>query len=205
MKRHIVLCLLAMFVFAIVCIVSPKKSVSASQQPKTKVSLDTEDGIVYVKLDTESCALKRLRSETAFVGKLELEEAIAKIPKVDNTLIKAEGSGNVVIISSDDYELSYSDPYWVTDNRMTRSRGVVYFNGHKETWYSIHEPGQTVTAKHIPGKHIASDDTIRDENGYICVASSDLPFYSVVLTSMGPGKVYDCGCRSGTIDIYTTW
>ena len=114
-------------------------------------------------------------------------------------------SFSVVIISSDDYELSYSDPYWVTDNRMTRSRGVVYFNGHKETWYSIHEPGQTVTAKHIPGKHVASDDTIRDENGYICVASSDLPFYSVVLTSMGPGKVYDCGCKSGTIDIYTTW
>ena len=100
MKRHIVLCLLAMFVFATVCIVSPKKSVSASQQPKSKVSLDTEDGIVYVRLDTESCALKRLCSETAFVGKLESEEAIAKIPKVDNTLIKAEGSGNIVIISS---------------------------------------------------------------------------------------------------------
>jgi hypothetical protein len=54
-------------------------------------------------------------------------------------------------------------------------------------------------------KVICNDGTIRDENGYICVASSDLPFYSIVMTSVGPGKVYDTGCSSGTIDVYTNW
>ena len=103
------------------------------------------------------------------------------------------------------YVLEYSAVYHVTEDHLTRSNGVVHFNGHRETWYSIHEPGQTVTAWEIPGKHIADDGTIRDEDGYICVASSDLPFYSIVMTSVGPGKVYDCGCSSGTVDVYTDW
>lgn len=101
--------------------------------------------------------------------------------------------------------LQYSEPYEVIENHLTKSNGVVYYNGHKETWYSIYEPGQTVTARDIPGKHIADDGTIRDCEGYICVASSDLDFYTIVLTTVGPGKVYDCGCSSGTIDVYTTW
>ena len=101
--------------------------------------------------------------------------------------------------------LLYSETYPKTDGHLTKSNGVVYYNGHKETWYSIHEPGQTVTARDIPGKHIADDGTIRDADGYVCVASSDLSFYSVVMTTVGPGKVYDCGCSHGTIDVYTNW
>lgn len=103
------------------------------------------------------------------------------------------------------YVLEYSAPYHVTENHLTRSNGSIRFNGHRETWYSIHEPGQTVTAWEIPGKHIADDGTIRDEDGYICVASSDLRKHTVVLTSVGPGKVYDCGCSRGTVDVYTNW
>lgn len=103
------------------------------------------------------------------------------------------------------YVLEYSAPYHVTENHLTRSNGPIRYNGHRETWYSIHEPGQTVTAVHIPDKHIAEDGTIRDQDGYVCVASSDLPFYTKVMTSVGPGKVYDCGCSSGTIDVYTNW
>jgi len=102
-------------------------------------------------------------------------------------------------------QLQYSATYHITENHLTRSNGVVYFMGHRETWYSIHEPGQDVTAREIPGKHIADDGTIRDKDGYVCVASSDLPFYTIVLTSVGIGKVYDCGCSHGTIDVYTDW
>lgn len=102
-------------------------------------------------------------------------------------------------------QLQYSATYHITENHLTRSNGAVYFMGHKETWYSIYEPGQTVTAREIPGKHIADDGTIRDKDGYVCVASSDLPFYTIVMTSVGIGKVYDCGCSSGTIDVYTDW
>lgn len=81
--------------------------------------------------------------------------------------------------------------------------GVVYFNGHRETYYSQKVlPGYGLN---IPGRHIAPDGTIRDANGYLCLASSDHPKGTVVETSLGTGIVYDSGCASGTIDIYTDW
>lgn len=86
---------------------------------------------------------------------------------------------------------------------LTPDKGVVYFNGHRETYYSQKVlPGGGLN---IPGRHVAADGTIRDADGYICVASSDLAWGTLVETSLGMGKVYDSGCASGTIDIYTNW
>ena len=86
---------------------------------------------------------------------------------------------------------------------LTKSKGVNYFNGHKETWYSQKVlPGGGLK---IPGRHVDDRGLVCDENGYICVASSDYSKGTIVETSLGTGKVYDCGCASGTIDIYTNW
>ncbi len=86
---------------------------------------------------------------------------------------------------------------------LTRSGGVNYYNGHRETWYSQRVlPGGGL---HIPGRHVDDRGIICDGDGYICVASSDYPKGTVVETSLGTAKVYDCGCASGTIDIYTDW
>ena len=42
-----------------------------------------------------------------------------------------------------------------------------------------------------------------DENDRICLASSDLEWGTVVSTPFGKeGCVYDCGCDSGTLDVY---
>lgn len=87
--------------------------------------------------------------------------------------------------------------------KLNPTVGVVYFNGHRETYYSQRVlPGYGLK---IPGRHVASDGTVRDANGYLCLASSDHPKGTVVETSLGTGVVYDCGCASGTIDIYTDW
>lgn len=105
----------------------------------------------------------------------------------------------------DGIELKYSAPYNITSNKLTKRGGVAYYNGHKETWYSQKVlPGGGLK---IPGRHVADDGTIRDENGYICVAAdpSYLSRHSRVMTSLGPAKVYDSGCAYGIIDIYTNW
>ena len=106
---------------------------------------------------------------------------------------------------SDYSQKSAESSHTQSGGHLTRSGGVYYYNGHKETWYSTNEAGGKTTARSIPGKHADENGIIRDEDGYICVASSDLAFYSIVETSLGTGKVYDCGCSHGTIDIYTTW
>ena len=102
-------------------------------------------------------------------------------------------------------ELKYSEPYNIQENHLTRGNGSIRCFGHRETWYSTREAAGVQTAWTIPGKHEADDGTIRDEEGYICVASSDYRKHTVIMTSVGPGKVYDCGCSHGTIDVYTTW
>lgn len=102
-------------------------------------------------------------------------------------------------------QLQYDAPYNIMENHLTRSNGSIKVFGHRETWYSTNEACGKNTAWHIPGKHVADDGTIRDEDGFICVASSDHSHGTIVMTSVGPGKVYDTGCSHGTIDVYTTW
>ena len=86
---------------------------------------------------------------------------------------------------------------------LTPQKGVVYYNGHRETYYSQRVlPGGGLN---IPGRHVAVDGTIRDKDGNICIANIDCPKGTVIQTSLGPGKVYDTGCASGTVDIYTDW
>lgn len=87
--------------------------------------------------------------------------------------------------------------------KLTKSAGKIIFNGHIETWYSQRVlPGGGLN---IPGRHVASDGTIRDKDNYICVASDTLPKGSTILTSLGMGKVYDTGVGHSGIDIYTDW
>lgn len=86
---------------------------------------------------------------------------------------------------------------------LTPKKGVVYYNGHRETYYSQRVlPGGGLN---IPGRHVAKDGTIRDQDGNICVANIDYPKGTIIQTSLGRGKIYDTGCASGTVDIYTDW
>lgn len=112
------------------------------------------------------------------------------------------GSGNMVTMDLGKIKLKLNEAYNVCTSPLTKRMGVKMFNGHKETYYSetvLHGGGLD-----IPGRHVADDGTIRDGDGYICVAAatSYLAKGSTLLTSLGPAKVYDCGCAHGTIDIY---
>lgn len=83
-------------------------------------------------------------------------------------------------------------------------RGVIHWGGYKWTWYSeLILPGNGLK---IPGRHVDENGYICDENDYICLASSDLSKGTVVSTPFGKdGKIYDCGCASGTLDVYVHW
>lgn len=90
-----------------------------------------------------------------------------------------------------------------TNGVLTKSGGVNYFNGQKETYYSQRVlPGGGLD---IPGRHVASDGTIRDEDGYIVVASDRQSKGEIGTCSLGNYKVYDTGVGHDGIDIYTDW
>ena len=89
--------------------------------------------------------------------------------------------------------------------RLTKSGGVYYnpYTGLKETWYSQRVlPGGGLR---IPGRHVNSEGFVCDKDGYICIASSDYKKGTIIETSRGMGKVYDCGCASGILDLYVNW
>lgn len=183
-------------------------------------------------LETKVSTTKPITSYTAYIktGKVKIYSKASSKSKVVKTLhkgqkvtvIKKSGNwrqiGKKMWVNKDKLcskdpmgsyngiKLKYYGNYSITKNKLTRSKGVVYYNGHKETWYSSNEYGQTQTAYSIPGKHIAKDGTYRDKDGYICIAANYLKKGKTIMTSLGPAKVYDTGGMSGQwIDIYTNW
>lgn len=85
------------------------------------------------------------------------------------------------------------------DSSNFKSQGVIYQNGIRYTYYS----SNVLYHYRTPEWNAGSDGIYRDSDGYIVVASNDHSQGSVVSTPFGAGKVYDSGCASGTIDIYT--
>ena len=79
--------------------------------------------------------------------------------------------------------------------------GVIYWGDYRWTYYSESIlPGGGLN---IPGRYTDETGFVCDGNGYICLASSDLSYGTIVSTPFGRmGCVYDSGCPSGTLDVY---
>lgn len=182
---------------------------------KVKTGIESQEAFLNDKQSSLSALQKQLKTQKAELSAKakqtstnlealnkhleELREEEAR--KAANTAGGNTSASNSNNTSSNGGNGGYNYP--TGDGVLTPEKGVIYFNGHRETYYSQKVlPGGGLN---IPGRHVASDGTIRDRDGYICVASSDLPWGTIVETSLGLGKVYDSGCASGTIDIYTDW
>lgn len=80
--------------------------------------------------------------------------------------------------------------------------GVWSDGNYRYTWYSSRVAHHYRTDEWTPDE----SGVYRDSEGYAVVASSDLPQGSVVEdTPFGAAKVYDCGCPSGTLDVYVNY
>lgn len=89
------------------------------------------------------------------------------------------------------------------DSSDFRTMGVVYDGGTRYTWYSQNVlPGGGLD---ISGRHVDGNGYVRDGDGYIVVASSDHERGTVLETPFGTAVVYDTGCPSGTVDVYTNF
>lgn len=102
----------------------------------------------------------------------------------------------------------YSAPYDTSDGISAAEfqwMGVVEEGGVRYTWYSQNVlPGGGLNELNANGRHVEGGFVV-DGDGYIAVASSDHAMGEIVETPFGAAKVYDTGCASGTIDVYTNF
>lgn len=83
-----------------------------------------------------------------------------------------------------------------------RSDGVWYDGQFRYTWYS----SNVLYHYRTPEWSAGADGIYRDSEGYVVVASSDHPQGTIISnTPFGAAKVYDTGCASGTLDVYTNF
>lgn len=101
--------------------------------------------------------------------------------------------------SSSNYQ-SYSN-----GSGLTKSSGVNYHNGAKETYYNLNMSGVISNAKSIgiQGEYWVRSDGVKMYGDYVIVAAQ-MNKGTIISTSLGAGIVLDY-CPAGTIDIATNW
>lgn len=107
------------------------------------------------------------------------------------------------------YEQTYYIPSYDLSDGISASEfqflGVVEDGGVRYTWYSQNVlPGGGLTELNDNGRHVEGGYVV-DGDGYIAVASSDYEKGTVIETPFGTAKVYDTGCESGVVDVYTNF
>lgn len=88
---------------------------------------------------------------------------------------------------------------------LTPSKGTVWFNGHKETYYNLDMSGVIANAHAmgLQGGYWVRGDGVKMFGNYVIVAAQ-LAKGTIVETSLGTGIVLDY-CPAGTYDLAVTW
>ena len=185
-----------------------EEDLKSQQQELTDLQsqLNTEQQNLQAKAAATSTDLATVNAQLQAAREAQAkqeEEAQKKAQEEAAKQASASNSGSNNNSGSNSGSSSSNGKYNIPSGGLTPSKGRIWFNGHTETYYSQKVlPGAGLN---IPGRHIASDGTIRDKDGYIVLASDDYPKGTVVETSLGAGKVYDSGSGKGNIDLYTDW
>ena len=173
-----------------------------------KVTLEKIEAIdmksaVASALNVKEANKEEVKPVLELTSNIEMETTPAAYIRIEKVFSEISTEEAIAALNDGTLRLEYSSIY--SSNGLSKSKGAMYFNGHRETYYS--EKVLPGTGLNIPGRHVADDGTIRDKDGYICVAAdpSYLAKGSVLITSLGPAKVYDSGCAYGTVDIYVSW
>ena len=92
--------------------------------------------------------------------------------------------------------------YTSNGSGLTKSGGVNYYDGRKETWYSSNVLHHYRTEEW----YTDSEGFYHDPNtGAYVVAASDMPQGTTFQGSKGTCIVLDSGCAAGTTDYYVCW
>ena len=162
---------------------------------------ESEPVVQHLDMDSD---LARMASEvepTPFVVEEEIvPEETYYTPQVEETSYYAPQTTTYSYTPPANPAPTYNAPSSGSGN--FQADGVWYDENYRYTWYSSNAAYHYRTPEWTAG----SDGVYRDSEGYVVVASSDYSQGTVIEdTPFGPAKVYDTGCASGTLDIYTNY
>lgn len=182
-ERNSVICLLGLLALDVICVFA----LIFTHHPEPTIKPSRLDTIIYDKTVEEGESYISQASDT-----------VAAIPEPEPVVEEYTAPAPVTE--------TYSQPEPVAQPTSNggnfKSDGVWYDDSYRYTWYSSNTAYHYSTPEWTAG----SDGIYRDSDGFVVVASSDLPQGSVVEdTPFGAAKVYDSGCASGTLDVYTNF
>lgn len=187
----------------------PIHDLSAHETEISKVTIPTTENTIEYKMTkeiktggyflptTEEITTEIYTEEPSEIEEQVTTEEVATEAVTEDTSLPEpliEEESEPVEEESEDPAAAYSfdDLMWM---------GVIYWGDWKWTYYS--ESVLSGEGLNIPGRYTDKSGFVCDGNGYICLASSDLSYGTVVSTPFGRmGCVYDTGCPSGTLDVY---
>ena len=91
--------------------------------------------------------------------------------------------------------------YSSNSSGLTKSSGVNYYNGRRETYYS----SRVLYHYRTPEWTLDSEGFYRTSEGYYVVAVSDMAQGTIFQGSKGLCQVLDSGCSGNTTDYYVNW
>lgn len=142
------------------------------------------------EIDKSKTSILYSESEEAPSDEEEKVEEVKEVEEEENVYLQtsyASPNGLQVLIDGSEFDL--------------RNMGCIDMYGLHYTYYS-----SNVLYHYRTPEWIACDDGLyRTTDGYIVVASSDYTQETIIDTPFGKGIVLDCGCASGTVDIYVNF
>lgn len=161
----------------------------------------SEPVIQHLDMDSDLAQMASEVEPTPFVVEEEIvPEETYYTPQVEETSYYAPQTTTYSYTPPANPAPTYNTPSSGSGN--FQADGVWYDENYRYTWYSSNAAYHYRTPEWTAG----SDGVYRDSEGYVVVASSDHAQGTVIEnTPFGPAKVYDTGCASGTLDIYTNY
>ena len=164
-------------------------------EPTTEQKIKIETGGFMIPITTEE-----ITTEEEYTTEATIEEYSE--PEIIEATTEDYSLPEPIIGSAEEEDTEISEdptPAYSFDELMWM--GVIYWGDYRWTYYSESVlPGEGLN---IPGRYTDETGFVCDGNGYICLASSDLGYGTIVSTPFGRmGCVYDSGCPSGTLDVY---
>lgn len=171
-------------------------------KPNNDISVDKSAEIVeHVNADDDLAQMASEVEPTPFVVEEEIvPEETYYTPQVEETSYYAPQTTTYSYTPPANPAPTYNAPSSGTGN--FQADGVWHDENYRYTWYSSNAAYHYRTPEWSAG----SDGIYRDSEGYVVVASSDYAQGTVIEdTPFGAAKVYDTGCASGTLDVYTNY